>query len=92
MASRKTDAEIMAHPHWAIIENVTTHHDGDERSRTHPGHGYPAHSSTAMVYSPFETEEEAINRINTKSSYEKLLVIKAQPMRVTPTTTLSLKQ
>jgi hypothetical protein len=34
----KTKSEIMSKAHWAIVRNVTTHHPGDERSRTNPGH------------------------------------------------------
>ena len=29
---------------YAIIETDSIYHEGDERSRTHPGHGYPAHT------------------------------------------------
>jgi len=28
--------------HWAILEDSSIHIPGDERSRTNPGHGYPA--------------------------------------------------
>jgi hypothetical protein len=39
---------IPMYPHDAILvfESSTTHVPGDERSRTHPGHGYPAHDVT----------------------------------------------
>lgn len=37
-----------AEPHYAALVFTTQHihHEGDERSRTNPGHGYPAHTET----------------------------------------------
>lgn len=29
---------------YLIVKRKTIHHAGDERSRTHPGHGYPAYT------------------------------------------------
>jgi len=36
-------ADIPREPHYVIIDIGSIHIPGDERSRTHPGHGYPAH-------------------------------------------------
>ena len=35
-------------PHYAalVFDSTSVYHEGDERSRTHPGHGYPAHTET----------------------------------------------
>lgn len=44
-------------PHWAIIEYKSKYIDGDERSRTHPGHGYPSHMHNYVSYSAFLSEE-----------------------------------
>jgi hypothetical protein len=85
----KTKSEIMSKPHWAIVRNVTTHHPGDERSRTHPGHGYPAHDTVEAVYEPYETEVEVLDKVRTKQSHERFVVIKAQPLTIE--TTISLK-
>lgn len=40
--------DVPAGPHFAVILYGTRriHHEGDERSRTCPGHGYPAHTET----------------------------------------------
>lgn len=89
--TRKTDAEIMAEPHWAIIEIQTTHHEGDARSRSNPGHGYPAHTTSAMVYKPFDTEEEVLDRIRSKPSYQTYTVIYAQPVKIKTEITLSIE-
>lgn len=44
-------------PHYAImvIEKKSIHVPGDERSRTHPGHGYPEHTETytSVTYQSF---------------------------------------
>jgi len=45
-------------PHWAIIQRTTITIPGDERSRTHPGHGYPEHTEEAIYYRPFHDEAE----------------------------------
>ena len=77
-----TNAEIMRRQHWAIISNVSVYHEGDERSRTHPGHGYPAHTTTHTEYTPYATEEEALEAIRRKRDHERFTVIKAFPLRV----------
>ena len=70
----------MAGEHWAVIENVTTHHEGDQRSRDAPGHGYPAHTTSEMVYRPFETVEEALDKHQHAGS--RAIIIHAIPQRV----------
>ena len=42
-------------PHYAIIifETSHIHHEGDERSRTNPGHGYPAYTETVKHFKYF---------------------------------------
>ena len=44
----KTSADMLTGPQWIIIEFETqsVYVEGDERSRTNPGHGYPAHTDT----------------------------------------------
>jgi hypothetical protein len=54
--------------HYAIIEFKTISIPGDERSRTNPGHGYPASTESYSEYIAFtdraewEKEKEIINR------------------------------
>jgi hypothetical protein len=43
-------------PHWVILRFSSVHIPGDERSRTHPGHGYPAHSVSKADYQVFLDE------------------------------------
>jgi hypothetical protein len=44
-------------PHLAIIDFGTIHIPGDERSKQHPGHGYPAHNETTISYRWWKPED-----------------------------------
>jgi hypothetical protein len=50
--------EVPDKPHYAIIEFSSYYVEGDERSRTNPGHGYSGHSEYKCEYILFESEEE----------------------------------
>lgn len=43
---------------WAIIREASVHHEGDERSRTNPGHGYPANTTHHVEVAEVFTDEE----------------------------------
>jgi hypothetical protein len=43
--------------HYAILVFSSVHIPGDERSRTCPGHGYPAHNEQVCQYLVFESKE-----------------------------------
>lgn len=53
---------VPMHDHYAIIttSSRTTTTAGDERSRTHPGHGYPERTETIVStdYQAFDDVEE----------------------------------
>jgi hypothetical protein len=57
-------SEVPTTPHFAIIEFSTYYVEGDERSRTAPGHGYPGHSEHKCDYIAFESEQEWKNEID----------------------------
>jgi len=44
--------------HYVALTNVSTSIPGDERSRTNPGHGYPAHTENSMKMVVFTDAEE----------------------------------
>jgi len=48
----------MINAKFVFFEKTSIHHEGDERSRTNPGHGYPAYTEqiTTPVFSKDETE------------------------------------
>lgn len=43
---------------YGVIYSEFIHHEGDERSRTHPGHGYSAHTEEVKTFKEFNTEDE----------------------------------
>lgn len=49
-------------PHFAVIvwKTSTVFVPGDERSRTHPGHGYPAHTETHSHFEYFAFTDEKL--------------------------------
>ena len=53
---------------YGIIATETTHHEGDQRSRDAPGHGYPAHSTSSEVITMYENKEKWEEAIRRKSS------------------------
>ncbi len=43
---------------FAVVLEKTTYHEGDQRSRDYPGHGYPAHSTTHKELVEFKSEQD----------------------------------
>lgn len=58
--------------HWAIVEYGSVFIPGDERSRTNPGHGYPASSQPVTTYYAFTDQAEWENEIQMRESVGKL--------------------
>jgi hypothetical protein len=58
---------------YAIIEFTSVYIPGDERSRTNPGHGYPAHNEDVCQFTTFETkdawEREILHRLEQDRKY-----------------------
>lgn len=50
-------SDIPKEPHYAILEQRSISIPGDERSRTHPGHGYPASTERVWDYIVFKDRE-----------------------------------
>jgi hypothetical protein len=67
---------------YGVIYNVSIHHEGDERSRTHPGHGYPAYTENVETFKSFETEDLLKNWIRTNKD-KTYKVIKYEEVKVT---------
>lgn len=70
---------------YAVIYKDTIYHEGDERSRTHPGHGYPAYTETIDKIQIFKSQEELedwILRNNTGFSRKTFTAIRYQELSV----------
>ena len=52
-----TATEVPKEPHYAILEQRSISIPGDERSRTNPGHGYPASTEQVWDYIVFKDRE-----------------------------------
>lgn len=83
----KTKDEVPSEPRWAILKPNHTYVPGDERSRTNPGHGYPAHTVKAWDYIVYddkqEWEAEVARLTRSKSGYERNFVaIRAIPAKI----------
>ena len=81
--------------HYALIKTNSVHIPGDERSRTHLGHGYPAETKYFVSYEAYFTEEkllQAIRQIEESkfSSNEPFRAIKITPMKISKTLTISI--
>lgn len=79
--------EIPTTEHFAVLtqNSRTIHHEGDERSRTHPGHGYPAYTETieSINYQAFATKEELESFLQHESRWGRTCrVFKVTPMMV----------
>ena len=79
--------------YWAIIKEKTIYHEGDERSRTNPGHGYPACSETYNSYTEYTDQSKLITDIAyyTKTN-TKFRVIKVIPVTLGTEIKLTLKE
>ncbi len=83
-----TSGDLPTEPHWAIIKFTTVHIPGDERSRTHPGHGYPARSEAVVNYEAYDDEQDwldAIQKIeddNRRYSSTSYRAVKVEPVKV----------
>ena len=51
-------SDVPATAHWALLEFDSIYIPGDERSRTNPGHGYPASSESTIKYIAFDSLDE----------------------------------
>jgi hypothetical protein len=58
MKSVYSESDWTTKPHYAVLTFDSIYIPGDERSRTHPGHGYPESTESVVRYTVFETLEE----------------------------------
>jgi hypothetical protein len=73
--------------YYAALIHDSYHVEGDERSRTNPGHGYPAHTVDYISIMKFESKEKMIGWVksNESSVYskKKYEIILCTPVTVT---------
>lgn len=62
----------------AVLENHSVFIPGDERSRTNPGHGYPAHTEHSMTMLLFQTRQNMIEWIEKQKYHSNFCVVKVK--------------
>lgn len=79
---------------FAVIYETSETIPGDIRSRTHPGHGYPAHTVTTNTIEQFSSEEKFVEWITNeeKRYYGRRLyqAIRCTPILVTTTVNIDI--
>lgn len=68
--------------HLAVVLFSSRWVEGDERSRTDPGHGYPAHSESHVEYLTFEDQKDLTMWIENHLT-AIFAVVEATPLRMT---------
>ena len=81
-------SDIPKEPHYAIIDQRSINIPGDERSRTNPGHGYPASTEQVWDYIVFPDRaswEAEIKSREAKVYKSQYLALEARPAKITST-------
>jgi len=84
-----TKTKAPAESHFASLEFSTVFIPGDERSKSHPGHGYPDRHESVVKYIVFKDNEELQNYVERKEnpSYgtpdKNYMVVEIKPLKVT---------
>lgn len=88
-------SDIPKEPHYAILEQRSISIPGDERSRTHPGHGYPASTEQVWDYIVFkdrdEWETEVKKRMASEFGRKDFMAISATPATINTTIQVEVK-
>lgn len=82
--------EMPTEPHFAVMEFGTIYIPGDERSRTNPGHGYPASTESKIDYIVFKDQAswEAYIKLN---KHRNFVPIHTTPAAILTETKVSIK-
>lgn len=79
--------DVPTTPHFAIVEFSSYHVDGDERSRTNPGHGYPAHDVSTASYrwtlDRSEWENEVRGLAADRYTHRQFVALEVRPAKIT---------
>lgn len=85
LCTKKED--IPTEQHYVILKFSSVHIPGDERSRTNPGHGYPAHDQAYTEYYAYTDRdkwETAIREMTTSkyNNHNKWVAFVANPVQI----------
>ena len=77
---------------YAIIRETQYYVEGDERSRTHPGHGYPGGYEKRTEYTEYSSIERLKIAISNMDKYAKYRVVKVIPVTIETKTEIIVKE
>jgi len=82
-------SDIPKEPHYAILDKRSISIPGDERSRTNPGHGYPASTEEVWDYIVFPNRVEWVVEVKKRAGLvfgnKDYVAISATPAVITTT-------
>lgn len=85
----------MSDKEFVFFEKQTVHHEGDERSRTNPGHGYPAYTEefTTPVFAKDEEDLKQKLENYTRFGYNRKMpeVFRLTPVEVSSEIVVKIK-
>ncbi len=88
-------ADIPKIPHYALFVNDSVHIPGDERSRTNPGHGYPAEDRVFLSYEAYLTRDKLLAVLKERQEspgHRQCYACKVNPVTVLVSTTIALDE
>lgn len=85
-----TLADIPHSQHYAIFSIRSIYIPGDERSRTCPGHGYPAENVNVVNYKIVTSENELKQELSYIKDLSTVRVAKISPLTITQHVTFSI--
>lgn len=90
-------SELPQEAFYAILYPESTTIPGDERSRTHPGHGYPEHTVDHWRMEVFATREAwaaEVERLSRAKEYgrREFKAVKIVPAKIATTVAVSIEE
>ena len=87
-------SDIPKEDHFAIIDSNSVYIPGDERSRTNPGHGYPASTEYFIIYRAFLKKDDLMLYLEKENPEKRknFRILKIQSINLVETLSLSIEE
>lgn len=77
---------------YAAFVEKSVFHEGDQRSRDFPGHGYGEYTSNHIEVVKFKDEDDMLNWVRRSSDKEKFQLVEYENLEVVKTFTVAIKK
>ena len=67
---------------YAVLVEESVYIEGDERSRTNPGHGYPAHTQNYSTFREFKDQKELLDWVRISGKHTKYKAIQYTELEI----------